>query len=105
MGAVRSLDGGSGMASPWRRRRLCILVAGNAAPAALRQISARAAYVETAARPRLGARVELHHPDAGAIEGRVEAISGNGLYIAFVAGEHSVAFALGAIAADMSRPG
>ncbi len=59
------------MASRWRRRRMCVLIAGDAAPAALREISATAAFLETNARPALGSRVELHHPEAGAIEGAV----------------------------------
>ena len=83
---------------------MCILVAGTPAPAALRQISAAAAFVETAARPRIGARVELRHPEAGIIEGRVRAIADDGLFIAFACGERSVAFALAAIAADMTKP-
>ena len=104
MSAVSSLHVASAMASPWRRRRMCILVAGTPAPAALRQISAAAAFVETAARPRIGARVELRHPEAGIIEGRVRAIADDGLFIAFSCGERSVAFALAAIAADMTKP-
>ena len=104
MSAVRSFHGRSGMASPWRRRRMCVLVAGGPAPAALREITAAAAFVETAARPRVGARVELRHPDAGVIEGRVKAVADDGLFIAFTCGERSVAFALAAIAADMSKP-
>ena len=104
MSAVRSFTVGKSMASPWRRRQMCVLVAGTAAPAALRQINAAAAFVETAARPRLGARVELRHPDAGAIAGRVKSVADDGIVIAFSFGEHSVAFALAAIAADMTKP-
>ena len=104
MGAVRILNGRSGMASPWRRRRMCVLLAGGAAPAALREISAAGAFLETALRPRLGAAVELRHPEAGAIEGRVRALADDGVLIGFVENEESVAFALAAIAADMSRP-
>ena len=104
MSAVRNLTGRFGMATPWRRRRMCLLVAGGASPAALREITAAAAFVETGARPRVGARVELHHPEAGAIEGRVKAVADDGLFIAFPCSERSVAFALAAIAADMTRP-
>ena len=104
MSAVRSLNGRSSMASPWRRRRMCVLLAGSAAPAALREISATAAFVETAVRPRLGTKVELHHPEAGAIQGRVKAVAADGIVIAFPSSERSVAFALAAIAADMTRP-
>lgn len=104
MGAVRILNSRSGMASPWRRRRMCVLLAGGAAPAALREISAAGAFLETALRPRLGSAVELRHPEAGAIEGRVSAVAENGILIHFAETEQSVAFALAAIAADMSRP-
>lgn len=103
MGAVRNLDGGS-MASRWRRRRMCVLIADRPAPAALREVSAAGAFVETHVRPPVGALVELRHPDAGTIEGRVQAVSADGIAITFVRGDRSVAFALAAIAADMSRP-
>jgi len=90
------------MASPWRRRRMCVLLAGDPAPAALRDVSAVGAFVETNARPPLGAEVELHHPDAGAIAGTVRAVAADGVQLAFPCSERSVAFALAAIAADMT---
>ena len=92
------------MASRWRRRRMCVLVAGAAAPAALREISATAAFLETNARPELGSRVQLQHPEAGAIAGTVSALSPDGVRLAFDRSEQSAAFALAAIAADMSKP-
>lgn len=104
MGATARIGDGTRMASPWRRRRMCVLVAGAAAPAALREISATAAFLETNARPALGSRVELHHPEAGAIAGIVAALTPDGVHLAFVCGETSAAFALAAIAADMSKP-
>jgi len=105
MGAVRSLDGRPTMASRWRRRRMCVLVDDRPAPAALREISASGAFLETRARPPIGTRVELHHPEAGAIAAEVRAVGEDGIALAFACGERSVAFALAAIAADMSRPG
>ncbi len=92
------------MASPWRRRRMCVLIAELPVPAALREISAAGAFLETNARPALGSLVELHHPEAGAIAGVVQGVSGDGIKIRFDCGEQSVAFALAAITADMSRP-
>jgi hypothetical protein len=92
------------MASRWRRRRMCVLVAGQPMPAALRAVSATGATLDTNARPSLGSAVELHHPDAGAIAGIVRAVSNGGVEIGFACGEHSVAFALAAITSDMSRP-
>lgn len=92
------------MASRWRKRRICVLIAGTPAPAALRDVSATGAFVETAVRPALGAPVELHHPYAGAIAARVLSQAHDGITLAFECGEQSVAFALAAITADMSRP-
>jgi hypothetical protein len=83
---------------------MCVLVAGEAAPAALRTVSATGAFLETNLRPEPGSRVELHHPEAGAIDGIVEAITRDGIRLTFACTEHSVAFALAAITADMSKP-
>ena len=92
------------MASRWRRRRMCVLIGDRPAPAALRDVSATGAFLETNARPELGRTVELHHPEAGAIAGIVRSVSPDGLSIGFDCGERSVAFAMAAIAADMSSP-
>ena len=104
MRAAASLGERGNMASRWRRRRMCVLIADNPCPAALRQVSAAGAFLETNARPVLGASVELHHPEAGAIEGQVSSLADDGIGLAFRTSERSVAFALAAIAADMSRP-
>lgn len=104
MAAVGKIGSGSRMASRWRRRRMCILVAGAPAPAALRTISASGAFLETNARPALGDKVELRHPEAGAIDATVRGIGPDGVELGFPLGEASVAFALAAIAADMTRP-
>lgn len=91
------------MASPWRRRRTCLLVADDAAPAALRAVSGAGALVETAARPVIGQAVELHHPEAGRIRAEVAGISDEGVMLRFARDAIAVAFALTAIGADMSR--
>ena len=83
---------------------MCVLIADAPCPAALRQVSAAGAFLETNARPMLGSSVELHHPEAGAIEAEVSSLASDGIGLAFIASERSVAFALAAIAADMSRP-
>jgi hypothetical protein len=83
---------------------MCVLIADLPSPAALREISAKGAFLETNARPALGANIELHHPEAGAIAGVVQGVSGDGIKIVFDCSEQSVAFALAAITADMSRP-
>jgi hypothetical protein len=83
---------------------MCVLIGDRPAPAALRDVSATGAFLETNARPELGRTVELHHPEAGAIAGIVRSVSPDGLSIGFDCGERSVAFAMAAIAADMSSP-
>lgn len=93
------------MASPWRRRALCVLVDGGETMAALREIDGRGAFIETAATPPLGHRVTLRHPDAGAMAARVVAHAADGVRLAFEGREAGLAFALAAIVSDMSRPG
>ncbi len=83
---------------------MCVLIADLPCPAALRDVSASGAFLETNARPPLGAGVELHHPEAGAIRGTVRSLAGDGIAIGFDVSEQSMSFALAAITADMSRP-
>ncbi len=83
---------------------MCVLIDDHPAPAALREVSASGAFLETNARPELGRAVELHHPEAGAITAIVCAVASDGIALGFDRGERSVAFALAAIASDMSRP-
>ncbi len=83
---------------------MCVLIADLPCPAALRDVSATGAFLETNARPELGADVELHHPEAGAIRGTVRSLAGDGIAIGFEVSEHSMGFALAAITADMSQP-
>lgn len=95
------------MASPWRRERLCT-ISGNAlapAQATLHTISGRGARVTTTARPAMGNAVDLRHPEAGTIRGRVMAHAPDGVHVAFDPTARAVAFALAATTADMSRPG
>lgn len=104
MGTTTADFGRRAMASPWRQRRLCTLAGESRSPAAIRSISAGGAILETNARPALGAPVSLHHPEAGAIAGWVDSVGGDGVTLRFERGEGSVAFALAAITADMTRP-
>jgi hypothetical protein len=90
------------MASRWRRRRMCVLIGDVPSPAGLRDISARGAFVETRIRPAIGTEVELRHPEAGAIAATVQGLTADGVRLSFACGEASVAFALAAIAADMT---
>ena len=89
--------------TPWRKRRMCMILSDAPAPAALREISGTGAFLETNARPPLESRVCFHHPEAGAIDARVTAIASDGIRISFAAGIGSMAFALAAIAADMTQ--
>jgi len=92
------------MASRWRRRRLCEVCAGGIRQvAALRDVSGHGALLETANPSALGCRVELLHPEAGTIAGRVSEIGEGRFRMSFDGQEAAIAFALGAIAADMTR--
>lgn len=104
MGIAGRIAVAPAMASRWRQRRVCVLIAGETLPACLRAISATSASLVTDARPALGRVVELQHPEAGTIAGTVRAIADDGITLAFACSEHSVAFALAAISADMSQP-
>ncbi|HEX8214344.1 MAG TPA: hypothetical protein VF582_02615 [Allosphingosinicella sp.] len=104
MAARAKFDSNTAMASPWRRRRMCVLVSDAPAPAALRSVSGAGAFLETNARPELGSRVALRHPEAGEIGAVVQGIRRDGIELGFERGEKSVAFALAAITADMSNP-
>lgn len=92
------------MTTRWRRRRMCVLSCGGSHPAALRSVSAAGAFLETNARPALGDAVSLQHPEAGSIAGRVNAVHVDGVGVSFAGDQAACAFALAAIAADMSRP-
>jgi hypothetical protein len=105
MAACPDISAEPSMASRWRRRRLCILWDGRPAPATLRQISARGAFLETNARPPIGRAVSFHHPDAGKIAASVSAIAPDGIHLAFAGDGPAIAFALAAIGADMTRSG
>jgi hypothetical protein len=97
------LDWPGAMASRWRRRRICdLLTDGQSRKVALRDVSGSEARIDIDRPPSLGSVVELRHPFAGSITGRVSDISETGIRIRFDRQEAAVAFALGAIAADMT---
>ncbi len=105
MGTICRVERNPLMATRWRRRCLCLLVTDSPVPARLRDVSARGAFLETHARPALGSQVELRHPEAGTIFGRVRSAATDGVAIDFDPGAEAMAFALAAIAADMTAPG
>jgi hypothetical protein len=88
---------------PEGRRPLCLLLADRPLPVALREVSGAGAWIETHARLKPGTKVKLRHPQAGSIAGEVIGQDREGLQLAFDRGEAAVAFALAAIASDMSR--
>src|SRR5687767_11159227 len=104
MAIIQADHGPAKMVTRWRRRRMCVLVTDLPAPAALRDLTACGAFVETNARPEIGAAVELRHPEAGTIAARVTGVHGDGVALAFDCNERSVGFVLAAVAADMTRP-
>jgi hypothetical protein len=92
------------MASRWRRRQVCELRIGDRVhTVALRDISGKSALLEIGEAAALGTEVELRHPHAGAIAGQVSEIGEGRVRISFDRQEKAVAFALGAIVADMTR--
>lgn len=105
MGAKAELGSDKAMTTRWRRRRMCVLSFGDAHAASLRMVSASGAFLETNARPPLGQTVKLRHPEAGEIGGTVTALHADGIGLRFDGSEAAVAFAMSAIAADMSRAG
>lgn len=92
------------MASRWRRRRPCLIYDEVVHSAALIEVSGRGALIETGANLTIATEVTLSHPDAGEIRGVVDAITVRGVQLAFHMSEASVAFAVAAIASDMSDP-
>ena len=91
------------MASPWRRRRVCTLAHGaTESSVALRTIDGRGARLDAERPPALGSAVELRHPEAGVIRGTVSEVGLGMIRIVFDGSEHALAFALRAIASDMT---
>lgn len=91
------------MATRWRRRPLCLLVTPDGtSTVALQDIDGRGARIEGVT-PALGTEVELRHPLAGTIRARVSEIGERSVRLRFDGGEASIAFALAAIAADMTQ--
>jgi len=92
------------MASRWRRRQVCeLIIGGEAHSVALSEVSGNGARLDILHPPALGTCVELRHPHAGSIMAHVSEIAEGAIRIRFDRHEASVAFALGAIAADMTR--
>lgn len=97
-------DGQVAMASRWRRRRVCELLAdGQIQSVALRDISGSGARLDSHHPPALGTHVELRHPHAGSIAGLVSEIGEGMIKVSFDQQERAIAFALDAIVADMTR--
>jgi hypothetical protein len=105
MSAHPFFDRAAAMASPWRRRRPClIIIDGAARQAALRDISGSGARLDLTDPPAIGTPVALRHPEAGEIAAQVAGHRADGVLLAFDGSEAAVAFALAAILSDMSSP-
>lgn len=78
---------------------MCVLEADSPAPAGIRNVSARGAFLETNARPDAGTMVTLRHPHAGAIRAEVTATARDGIEVAFAGGARALGFALAALTA------
>lgn len=99
-----SFDQPVAMASRWRRRRVCQLIGEDGGQSvALLAIDGRGARIATNHPPALGSTVELHHPEAGSIRATVSEIAGGAIRISFGSAEDAIAYALNAIASDMTR--
>jgi hypothetical protein len=100
---LTALGAAKPMATPWRKRRMCMLIADTPVPAALRDISGSGAFLETNARPPMASKVIFHHPEAGAIDALVTGFAQDGIRISFSGDSAAVAFALAAITSDMTQ--
>ena len=92
------------MATLYRCRALCRIEGEQTTPAVLDVIDGGGARLATRLVLPVGDYVILHHPHAGPIAARVTRSDGHTLTIAFDRSKRSVAFALAAIVADMSKP-
>ncbi len=91
------------MANRWRRRTVCAVLAdGHRHAVTLRAIDGNGAQLDIAEPPALGAQIELIHPHAGTIAGRVTDIGNGTIRVGFDRSEGAIAYALAAIAADMT---
>jgi hypothetical protein len=79
----------------------CVMVTDRPNIAWLFGLSGNRATLETGARPAIGTRVELHHPEAGVIAANVVERLKNGVAIAFNAGDRAIAFTLSTLARDL----
>mgnify|MGYP006883226643 FL=1 len=76
---------------------MCILEADSPAPAGIRTVSARGAFLETNARPEPGSMITLRHPHAGAIRAEVVSTGKDGVAVIFGPEPRALGFALAAL--------
>jgi hypothetical protein len=77
---------------PLARRfpRQCILVADTPITALVRSLSSNQAIVEASSAVSIGTNVELHHAEAGMLNGKVVSASGSRLSLAFNLGNRAM---------------
>ncbi len=91
------------LAAPVRGGRFCKLHAdGMDISAAMRDISAAGAFVETDHPLDIDQQVMLSHPLAGVIRARVVRVGRDGAAVRFVVGEDAATFALASLCAGMT---
>lgn len=91
------------MATRWRRRSVCTLSAdGSSQSVTLRAIDGNGAQLEVGDPPAPGSQIQLRHPHAGTIAGKVTESGHRTIRIGFDRSEAAIAYALAAIAADMT---
>ena len=81
---------------------MCIVEAGRPIPVALDHISGRSLHIHSNSPLMIGEKVTLNHPVAGAISGEIAARGNCGVEVRLAGDESAIAFALSAIAADMT---
>ncbi len=82
---------------------MCVLHMNGPVPVALENISGRGAILRGNSCPEPGDLVRLQHPSAGIIDAVVSTAEADGIEVVFTGDETAVAFALKAIATDMTR--
>jgi hypothetical protein len=84
--------------------RQCVVLARNPVQAMLASLTGNLAVLETAAPLPVGTSIDLLHPEAGMIPGRVVGSTADRMSIAFNAGNRRLGYAIRALARALARP-
>lgn len=83
--------------------RQCVVLADNPVMAMLSSLKGNTAILESTAQLKIGAAIELHHPEAGMIPANVVGTVGGRISIAFNASNRRLSFAIRALANALKR--